>query len=447
MPRRPPIFSRFVKTTVAAKTWPCRNCLSRPIQTELKIRANGAAYGKEACCLRVCHLGKFYPPASGGIETHLQTLARAQTKLGLSVQVLCVNHMDRERRDVTWKNFAATENVVDADGSVRVVRLGRRASVARLDICPGMIGAFRKLRLDDFDLLHLHVPNPTMLLALYACRPRVPWVITYHSDVVRQKALMLLQRPFENWVFRRSRAILATSPEYPKGSSYLKRFPDKTVVAPFGIDLELYRNPNDEARSFAEDLGREHGSPLWLAVGRLVYYKGLHNAIRALASVQGRLMIVGDGPLKPTLEALSREVGVADRVIWRNNLSPSQLIGAYHAATALWFPSNARSEAFGLVQVEAMACGRPVINTAIAGSGVPWVSQHEISGLTVPVDDWHAFAQAANRLWTDEDLRERLGRQARERAQSEFDEAMMAKRTLQVYRQACGLGAVEQSTR
>ncbi len=145
---------------------------------------------------------------------------------------------------------------------------------------------------------------------------------------------------------------------------------------------------------------------------------------------------MGDGPLKKTLEALAHEVGVADRVVWRGRLSETELIGAYHAAAALWFPSNARSEAFGLVQVEAMASGCPVLNSAIVGSGVPWVSRHEESGLTVPVDDWQALAQAANRLLQDADLRARLSRQARERAVTEFAADQMARRTLQAYRQA-----------
>src|SRR4029077_4739966 len=186
------------------------------------------------------------------------------------------------------------------------------------------------------------------------------------------------------------------------------RFPEKTTVVPFGIDLKDYRNPTPEAARFGEALRREHGQPLWLAVGRLVYYKGLDNAIRALAKVPGRLMIVGDGPLKAELEALARAVGVADRVIWRGRLGRTELVGAYHAATALWFPSNARSEAFGFVQIEAMACGCPVINTHIPGSGVAWVSRHEQTGLTVPIDDPRALAAAAQRLLGEPGLRERL---------------------------------------
>ena len=152
----------------------------------------------------------------------------------------------------------------------------------------------------------------------------------------------------------------------------------------------------------------QHGAPLWVAVGRLVYYKGMDVAIRALAAVPGKLMIVGEGPLETDLRRLAEEVGVAGRLVWCGRLNDEQLVGAYHAAAALWFPSNARSEAFGLVQVEAMASGCPVINAAIPASGVCWVSRHEETGLTVPLNDAAALAGAANRLLKEPGLRDRL---------------------------------------
>ncbi len=125
---------------------------------------------------------------------------------------------------------------------------------------------------------------------------------------------------------------------------------------------------------------------------------------------------------------------MAERTIWLGYRGFDEVVGAYHAATALWFPSNARSESFGLVQVEAMASACPVINTAIPGSGVPWVSRHEESGLTVPMDDAEALAQSANRLLTESGLRERLAAGARARACREFDHRLMAVRCLSAYR-------------
>ena len=385
--------------------------------------------------LRICHLGKFYPPAAGGIETHVRTLAQAQATLGAHVHVVCVNHLDRNGRDVTWERLAATETVEEWDGSVRVTRVGCRASIARFNVCPGLPRVLAGLMRSGTDLLHLHVPNPTMLLALAALRPRIPLVVTYHSDVVKQKLLGMILRLFEHVVFRRATVLISNSPTYPGGSTILQCYRGKLTVLPMGLSLDPYLRPTPAAWKYAQQLQEKHGKPLWLAVGRLVYYKGLHNAIRALALVPGKLMIVGNGPLESELKRLAEEVGVAERIIWRGRVSEEELIGSYHAATAFWFPSNERSEGYGLVQVEAMASGCPVINTAIPHSGVPWVSKHGETGLTVPVNDPAALAAASRRLLHEPGLRERLAATAREQAVARFDHRLMAERSLEIYRQ------------
>jgi rhamnosyl/mannosyltransferase len=167
-----------------------------------------------------------------------------------------------------------------------------------------------------------------------------------------------------------------------------------------------------------------------------VYYKGLENAIRAMPMVPGKLAIIGQGPLEAPLKALAAELGVADRVIWCGSVDDDTLAAAYRAATAFWFPSNARSEGFGLVQVEAMASGCPVINTHVPHSGVSWVCRHESEGLTVPMNDPQALAIAANRLLDEPGIRNRLAHAGRERAMAEFDHRTMAARSLELYEDA-----------
>ena len=368
------------------------------------------------------------------MEAHVQTLARAQAALGASVSVVCVNHEDRRGVNVTWEPFAATPTVRTRDETVRVTRLGRRASLARFDVCPGLPSLLDRFQSEGIDLIHLHAPNPMMLLALAVKCIRLPLVISYHSDVVRQKLLARALRPFERLVFTRAARILSDSPTYPQGSAFLKSYSHKLTVLPLGIDLDPFLRPNSPALAFAGRLQREHGTPLWLSVGRLVYYKGLPNAIEALTRVPGKLMLVGTGPLEADLRRLAKKLGVADRTIWMGYRSFEEVVGAYQAATALWFPSNARSEGFGLVQVEAMASGCPVINTAIEDSGVSWVSRHEETGLTVAVDDPAELARAAHRLITERGLRQRLAAGARERACREFDQRLMAERCLNIYR-------------
>jgi rhamnosyl/mannosyltransferase len=373
--------------------------------------------------LRVCHLGKYYPPASGGIETHLHTLAHAQAALGVEAEVLCMNH-------------APGPTVREQDGPVRVTRFRPYVSYHKLELNPGLLWALRRVRAD---VLHLQVPNPTMVLAVCLARPRPPLVVTYNSDVVRQRLLVKLFRPVERLVYRRVRRILPTSPAYAAGSDFLHPYADRVRVVPMGLDLDPYLRPSAEHRRRAAGLRAAHPGPWWLTCGRLIYYKGLFNAIAALTKVPGTLFVVGDGPNRPHLAAMAERVGVAGRVVFAGELPcRGAIVPYYHAATALWFPSNAKSEAFGLVQVEAMAAGCPVINTAIPGSGVAWVSRHEDSGLTVPVNDPAALAAAARRLLAEPGLRDRLARAARDRAKRDFDHRLMAARSLAVYREVLG---------
>jgi glycosyltransferase involved in cell wall biosynthesis len=377
--------------------------------------------------MKICHLGKYYPPAPGGIETNVRILARSQADCGdVDVRVFCVNH----RRGST---------LIERDGPVEVVRFRRVAHIDKLDICPGLSAALARV---DADVLHLHVPNPTMILALLAARPPQPVVVTYQSDVIRQRIRATLFRPLERLGYRNVRAILQTSPLYAAGSRFLRPYGDRLDLLPNGIDLAPYLDPSPEHRREADRIRARYPGPLWLGVGRMVYYKGFPTAIRALAGVPGTLLLVGGGPELNALRAEARRHGVADRVVFVGNLPHYlDIVPYYLAAHAFWFPSNARSEAFGIVQVEAMASGCPVINTRIPHSGVPWVSRHEETGLTVAVDDPAGLAAAAGRLLGEPGLRARLAAAARERAVREFDHRTMAERSLAIYRRVLAIEA------
>jgi glycosyltransferase involved in cell wall biosynthesis len=389
--------------------------------------------------LRVVHLGKYYPPSPGGIEGHTQTLARAQAALGTDVRVLVVNHETRDGRDSTFDRFTITPDREELDGAVSITRVGRWACFAKLDVAPNLLRAVRRLARTKPDVWHLHAPNVTMMLVVLACPAIRPLVITHHSDIIRQRLLKYLVRPIEREVYGRAARVLSTSAEYASGSEILGRFASKVSPLPLGIDSGPFRESSPRALVFERLLRERYGSPLWLMIGRLIYYKGIPVALSALRSVPGRLLVIGTGPMESDLKSRAVELGVMDRVIFHGHAGNDELAGAYRAATALWFPSTARSEGFGLVQVEAMASGCPVINSAIEGSGVPWVCRHEREGLTVPANDPAALATAAKRMHHEPELRERLANAGRARAVGEFDQRVMAERCLGIYRTAIGI--------
>jgi len=381
--------------------------------------------------LRVCHLGKYYPPAYGGMETHVATLARAQRRLGAQVTVYCVNHETNDGREVRDTRFRRSATREEIDDGVEVVRLGRCGGLSKLDLCP----EFRRFadELDRFDVVHLHAPNPTFSLPLLLRKSPRRFFITHHSDIIKQRVLSKFYHPFERRVYARADKVFATSPWYTGGSPLLQEFEEKVSVVPLGVDFEPLLNPSPFARSIQREISDELDAPIWLCVGRLVYYKGLHTAIDALPRLPGTLVIVGKGPLEKPLKAQAERMGVADRIRWIPNASDVTLQGLYHAATALWFPSNNRSEGFGLVQVEAMASGLPIINTSVPASGVAWVAPHEVAALTIAPDSHHQLVEASLRLLNDESLRKRLGDAGRRRAVKMFSDRLMAQRYLDRY--------------
>jgi rhamnosyl/mannosyltransferase len=369
----------------------------------------------------------------GGIETHVQTLARAQADLGAEAYVLCVNGLVKKKGQ-----SHRTKTIKELDKNVEVTSLGRLFSFARFDLCPDLPRRISELVNQSNTIIHVHTPNPTMLTALMMRPPRIPLVITHHSDIIKQRVLKYAFRPVEHLVYRQASRILTTSSEYIEGSKFLRLYKNSLNTLPLGLDCSGYIQPSQAALSYARRLKKTYGAPIWLTVGRLVYYKALHVAIEALALVPGTLIVIGTGPLEKELKNQAKQLGLENRIVWLGRASADELTGAYRAATALWFPSNVRSEGFGLVQVEAMASGCPVINADIPCSGVPWVSRHEKEGLTVPINDPVALAQAAQRLLDEPDLRKRLATASSDRACKEFDHRVMAERSFEIYEQALG---------
>jgi rhamnosyl/mannosyltransferase len=235
--------------------------------------------------------------------------------------------------------------------------------------------------------------------------------------------------PFLHRALSRASAIIATSPDYLRTSAVLARHRDHCHVIPYGIALDQFARADSNE---VAEIRQRYGDRLVLSVGRLVYYKGFEYLIRAMKQVRGKLLIIGDGPLREKLRSLATELGVADKVILAGEIQNERIVSYYHASKLFALASIARSEAFGIVQIEAMAAGLPVVNTSL-DSGVPFVSLHDKTGLTVPPADPDSLAAAINRLLDDPELRQSFGRAAALRARDEFSLESMTSRTLALY--------------
>ena len=364
--------------------------------------------------LRVLHVGKFYPPAPGGMEKMVQLLCEGE-RPGVDSQVLVANTSARTVREA-WRG-------------VPVTRIASFGSIGSVGICPGFPFA---LAAATRDVTVLHEPNPVALVSDCVTVSHGPLVVWFHSEVVRpQWKYELLYRPFLRRVLSRASRIVVSSPRLAEYARELSDFRHKCVVIPFGLDTShLAETPAIAGR--AAEIAREFPGPRVLFVGRLVPYKGVDVLIDAMASLEATCLIVGDGPLRPSLEAHAASRGVSSRVRFLGGVSDADLAAHLHACDLFVLPSVTRQETFGVVQLEAMACGRPVVSTDLE-TGVPWVNQHETTGLVVRPGDAAALAAALTRLSGDPVLRERFGAAGRARVASQFTVEAMTRATTALY--------------
>lgn len=360
---------------------------------------------------RILHVGKYYPPHQGGMETHLRQLATSLRE-EVDSKVIVANH--NRGTSVEW-----------GDG-IEVTRLARWANLAGAPICPLMS---RKIANSQADLVHLHLPNPAAVIALMTSGYFGRVVVTWHSDVVRQKRLARAFEPVLRSFIRRCARVIVSSPNYVQGSKLLRENQHKCRIIPFGIDIARFEKHDASA---VASIRERFGPRMVLAVGRLVYYKGIEFLLHAMVKVKGTLVVVGAGPLHAKLEEEARVLGIANRVAFLRGVEDP--VPYYQACDVFVLSSVARSEAFGIVQLEAMAAGKPVVNTLLS-SGVPFVSLDGLTGFSVPPRDSGALAHALNRLFDEPNLAAQFGAAGKERVAKEFTLEKMAAQTLNLYRE------------
>jgi rhamnosyl/mannosyltransferase len=356
--------------------------------------------------VRILHLSKFYPPDPGGLEQVVAHLAEGAAQRGHEVRVVAATGS-------SWVRDPGKRITEPPRRRVVVVRIPTHGVLWSQPVAPGYLAAARW----PADVVYVHHPHPLADLAVMM-GPRRPTIILHHSDVQRQRAVRLAYGPLARWVARRAAAVVvATKSHLAQAQDLGTVGREKARVVPFGVDAARFAprpNPPRPKTFPPPDQG-----PVGLFVGRLVSYKGLDVLLRALQGSDLRFVIAGSGPLRPELDQSVKDLGLADRVTLTGEVSDEALPAYYQSADYVVLPSTTPAEMFGVALLEAMACGKPVVSTALP-SGVREVNLADVTGLEVPPGDAGALRGAMQRLAGDAALRARLGAAGRKRVEEQF---------------------------
>ncbi len=357
--------------------------------------------------MKILHIGKFYSPFNGGIESFMSELVNQQIKDGHEVSAIVHNHNSAR--------YASTEYI----SKVKLVRVPCYGKIAYAPISPSFGFHLRKILIQDKpDIIHIHMPNLSafwcfLILASY----QIPWVVHWHSDVLgavpdyKVKLLYPFYRVFESLLLKRTKTIIATSPVYAESSQPLSRYIEKVKVVPLGLSdiVQIQKEPPDANERLA-----------LLMIGRLTYYKGHNNLIKALELLEQRqvdfsLRIVGAGELESKIRTWVESSGLTNYVELLGQISDEQLQTELLQADLLCLPSIERTEAFGVVLLEAMRASLACLVTNTPGSGMSWVVQNNETGLVVECNNVKALADRLNFVAENKAILSSYGMAGRER--------------------------------
>jgi rhamnosyl/mannosyltransferase len=366
--------------------------------------------------MRVLHFYKtYFPDSVGGVEQVIRQMCVGTGRLGITNQVLSLSR-DRRLEPFDYEGHTvhrAPLNFELASNAVSVQAIGQLARMAA-----------------EADVVHYHFPWPFMDLAHFLARIDKPTVVTYHSDIVRQKALLKLYQPLKHRFLESVDTIVATSPNYLASSAVLDRYRDKTRVITFGLDKSSYPEP-DQAR--LDHWRARVGPKFFLFVGVLRYYKGLHILLDAVAGTDYPVVIVGAGPIEAELKAHAERLGLT-RVQFVGAVDDLDKAALLKLCYAVAFPSHLRSEACGISLLEGAMYGKPMISSEI-GTGTTYINVHGETGLVVPPSDHEALRAAMTRLWNDPQMALEMGQRAEARYWQLFTSAQMADNYARLYQE------------
>jgi glycosyltransferase involved in cell wall biosynthesis len=371
--------------------------------------------------LRVLCFGRFFDHIPGGMQTHVEHLFRAL------------------KDDIDFVHLVPSRDRHSSESLVQGFPLYRTASWnvdGSLALSPQLIStAYRLHREQAFDLMHLHFPDPMSHIASMVLPSHIPRVISWHADIIRQKSLLKLYQPLQHRAVQQAKAVIVSTPAHISSSSELSlpEHRDRLHVIPYGFDLQAYTT----VHNLNIAIKQTYPGKIIFALGRHVHYKGFDVLIKAMDTLpkDTQLLIGGTGPLTGDWQQLAMLSQASKRIHFIGMIDDSALPAYYQACDIFCLPAVNQAEAFGIVQVEAMACGKPVVSTKL-NNGVDFVNQDGVSGFTATPGDVASLAQALNTLLLDDALRARLGQQALQRATQEFSLASLRDKTLKVYQEA-----------
>lgn len=354
-----------------------------------------------------------FPDTMGGVEQVINQIARGANRLGVKTEVLSLTP-DRLARTIEIDGYLAHRARLD----LQIASTGFSASV----FC-----RFSQLA-KKADVIHYHFPWPFMDLVHFATRVKKPTVVTYHSDILRQKHLLKLYRPLKRRFLASVDRIVATSPNYLATSDVLEKFSGKVSVIPIGLDKESYPEPEPGRLAHWR---KQLGQKFFLFVGVLRYYKGLHILVEAAQGTDYPIVIVGAGPIEQELKAQAAQLGLRN-IHFLGHLPDEDKVALLTLCYGVVFPSHLRSEAFGISLLEGAMYGKPMISSEI-GTGTTFINIADETGLVVPPSDPVALRQAMLHLWENPDGAAEMGRRAEARYWKHFTAEQMVKSYVDLY--------------
>lgn len=363
----------------------------------------------------------YFPDPPGGLQEAIRQISFSTSNFGVENRIFTLSPTPQP------KSILFPEAVVTRE----------RSWVAPTSCDLGDWQAFKTFseEVKRSDIVQYHFPWPFADAMHWIVRPKIPKVTVYHSDIVRQKFLGMLYTPLMMRTLQDMQAIVATSPNYLETSPVLqhKNIRDKVRVIPLGIDEKSYHlAQNDGIFSL---IGVDKNEPYFLFLGVLRYYKGLLNLIEAAKGLNVKIVIAGSGPELKALRQLTLE-NSWNNVVFAGQVSHQEKIALLRGCYSFVLPSHLRSEAFGMVLVEASMFQKPMISCEI-GTGTSFVNQHEETGLVVQPDSTNELREAMMFLLQHQSVAERMGQAARRRYEKIFSGEALGRAYAELYQELC----------